>query len=104
VELPRLVQLYEEFEGRGVRFVSIDPGNRTPAASAFLHENGVRHDVLSDADQTVFEAYRVVAIPLTVLIDHEGRAVYRHVGFSPGDEDRLAQELEALIAWRGDAS
>lgn len=104
MELPRLVELYDKFEGRGVRIVSIDPGFGVEAALAFLDENGVRHDVLSDGGRTVFEAYRVVAIPLTVLIDHEGRAVYRHVGFTPGDENRLAREIETLIEWRGDVS
>jgi len=101
VELPRLAELYDSFEDRGVRFVSVDTGNRSAAANAFLHESGVRHDVASDEDRASFEAYRVAAIPTTVLIDHEGRAVFRHVGFSPGDEDRLAKELEALIDWRG---
>lgn len=104
MELPRLVELHERFEDRGVQFVSIDPGNHNPASEALLHEMGVRHHVLSDADRAAFKDYGVSAIPTTVLIDHEGRAVFRHVGFTPGDEDRLAAELEALISWRNDAS
>ena len=99
--MPRLVELYDRFESMGVQFVSIDAGERPPAAEEFLDENNVRHIVLNDADRSVREAYRITGIPVTVLIDHEGRIIYRHLGYAPGDEMRMAKEIETLLAWKG---
>ena len=99
--MPRLVELYDRFESMGVEFVSIDAGERPAAAETFLDENNVRHVVLNDADRSVREAYNITGIPVTILIDHEGRVIYRHLGFSPGDEMKLAMEIETLLAWKG---
>jgi peroxiredoxin len=98
--LPRLVEIYEQYEDMGVKVVSIDNGSRSPAAETFLDENEVRHLVLNDREGDVIDAYRVVAIPVTVMIDHEGRVVFRHLGFSPEMKERFQKEIETLIAWR----
>ncbi len=101
--MPRLVELHEKYEEMGVTVVSIDRGTRTPAAEGFLEENGVRHLVLNDSSRDVFEAYKVSGIPVTFVVDHAGRIIYRHLGYGPGDEERMAKEIETLVAWRGDA-
>lgn len=85
----------------GFKVVSINSGVLPAAADDFLAENSVRHLVLSDEDRAVFDAYKVSGIPVTVLVDHEGRVIYRHLGFGAGDEERMEKEIETLIAWRG---
>jgi peroxiredoxin len=98
--LPRLVELYEKYGEQGVKVVSINSGALPGGADQFLDDQNVRHLVLSDMSREVFEAYEVSGIPVTVIIDHEGRAMYRHLGYSPGDEERMAKEIETLISWR----
>ena len=95
------MELYEKYEDMGVEVVSINSGTLPPAAAEFLDEKNVRHIVLSDKEREVFDAYNVTGIPVTVVIDHEGRVIYRHLGYAPGDEERMAKEIETLIAWRG---
>jgi len=99
-EFPRLGELHNKYEDLGVQFVSINSGVRGAEARSFLEENNVRHILLSDADDEVSDAYRVFAIPVTVLIDQEGRAVFRHLGYTDEIGDRLDKEIETLIAWR----
>ena len=79
--------------------VSIDGGKRSDAASEFLDENNVRHLVLNDETRAIFEDYGVEGIPTTVIIDHAGRLMFRHVGFAPGLDERFAQEIETLLGW-----
>ena len=102
-EFPRLVELHNKYEELGVQFVSINSGALGAEAENFLEENNVRHILLSDTDDEVSDDYRVFAIPVTVLIDQEGRAVFRHLGYTDEIGDRLDKEIEMLIAWR-DAS
>jgi hypothetical protein len=99
--LPRLVELNQQFKDRGVAFISIDRAPRQRAAEGFLDTNKVIHTVLGDPTGSVFDSYRVTGVPTTVVIDAEGRAMFRHVGYSPGDEERLAKEIESLLARKG---
>ncbi len=100
MEFPRLVELHDKYEELGVQFVSIDTGGGGSETESFLEENNARHILLSDTDDTVSDAYRIFAIPVTVVIDQEGRAVFRHLGYTDEIGDRLDKEIETLIAWR----
>ncbi len=99
--MPRLVELNEQFKDRGVTFISIDSGRRAKAAEGFVDTQKVVHTVLNDATGSVFDSYRVTGIPTTVIIDAQGRVMFRHVGYSPGDEERLAREIESLLPKEG---
>lgn len=79
--------------------ISIDRGQRPEAANGFLEENNVRHTVLNDGEGEAFEAYGVSGVPTTVIVDHAGRMMFRHVGYAPGLEDRFAREIETLLGW-----
>lgn len=83
-----------------MQFISIDKGTESAVAESFLEENNVRHILLSDTDDEISDAYRIFAIPVTVLIDQEGRAVFRHLGYTDEIGGRLDKEIETLIAWR----
>ena len=83
--------------------VSIDTGNRTRKAEDFLDEQKAVHTILSDADRSVFTAYKVRGIPTTVIVDHEGRAMFRHVGFMDGMQEQFEKEIETLLSWLGEA-
>ena len=100
MEFPRLVELHEKYEGLGVQFVSVNTGTGGAQAESFLEEHNARHILLTDTNDEVSDDYRVFAIPVTVLIDQEGRAVFRHLGYTDEIGDRLDKEIEMLIAWR----
>lgn len=97
--MPHLVELAAHFTDRPVTVVSIDGGKRSEAASDLLDEHNVRHLVLNDEARAVFDNYGVSGVPTTVIIDHAGRLMFRHVGFSPGMEERFAHEIETLLGW-----
>jgi peroxiredoxin len=100
VEFPRLVELYSKYEELGVQFVSIDTGTGGAETAAFIEENNARHIFLSDTDDTASSAYGIFAIPVTVVIDQKGRAVFRHLGYTDEIGERLDKEIETLIVWR----
>ena len=99
MEFPRLVELHEKYESMGVQFVSIDTGAEGPAARSFVEEQGARHIILSDPNDEASGAYGIFAIPVTVLIDHEGRAVFRHIGYTDEIGERMDGEIRLLLEW-----
>ncbi len=98
MELPRLAELSTSFEGMPVRFISIASSEDSDAAQKVLTDSGVAYETFFMCSDT-FDAYGVRGIPTTAIIDHEGRLMYRHVGFSEGDEAAFAAEIELLLTW-----
>ena len=96
-ELPHIQELNEQFADRGVVFISVASGGPSKRATQVLADAGVTYSTFYD--RAIFEKYHVAGIPTSVLIDHVGRGMYRHVGFREGDQTRMAEELERLLAW-----
>ena len=97
--MPHLVEIAEKFADRPVTVVSIDGGKRPDGVIALLEEHNVRHLVLNDESREAFRAYGVSGVPTTVIVDHAGRLMFRHVGFAPGMEERFVHEIETLLGW-----
>ena len=100
MEFPRLVELHTKYGDMGVEFISIDTGGGGAATDSFVAEHRASHTLLTDTRDRASRPYRIVAIPVTVLIDHEGRVMYRHLGFSDEMVPRLEGEIETLLAWK----
>lgn len=66
---------------------------------AFLDENEYRFRVLvDDRDKGITgPLYQVGPIPTLLLINSEGRITYRHVGYSPGDEEELQTQIDLAL-------
>ncbi len=41
--------------------------------------------------------YKVRAYPTSFLIDRDGKVMYFHLGFEPGDEEHLEEEIQSLL-------
>jgi len=102
VELPRLAELSASYEGRPVRFISIASSQDTDQARQVLADAGVTYETYFMCGDA-FDAYGVRGIPCTVIIDHAGRMMYRHVGFRDGDEVGFAAEIDLLLSWMPEA-
>jgi peroxiredoxin len=118
--LPELDGLQERFAAQGVKVVGISLDSDVNAMTAFLEKVPVRFTILHDPVGLTGEAFSVVAMPTTFLIDREGRITGRfeggaHVqeeaaavtalleGTQPSKEVRVASGLQAtgsLKAWR----
>jgi len=46
----------------------------------------------------VARKYKVKSVPVTLVVDRQGRILFRHVGFKPEMEEVYVKEIEALLA------
>ncbi len=58
---------------------------------------GVSYPVLLDARNEVAKAYEIGTLPVTFLIDREGKVRYVSEGFKPGYEKRYTEKLRELL-------
>jgi peroxiredoxin len=97
--LPELNRLSAEFYGQGVRFigVSTDSPRNSAKVKPVVLANGLEYQVLRDENSEYASRLNITAIPTLLIINANGEIVYRHQGFSPGDEILLRAKLNQLL-------
>jgi thiol-disulfide isomerase/thioredoxin len=81
-EMPGLDALQAEFGDRGLSVLAIATGHNAPAAmDRFLAETGVDHlTIYLDPKQDLARQAGVLALPVTLLVDPQGRVQARLIG------------------------
>jgi thiol-disulfide isomerase/thioredoxin len=95
-EMPQLSELQTEFGGEAFEVLTVATGRNSPTGiRKFFEEIGVdnlpRHQ---DPKQALAREMAVLGLPITVLIDPEGREVARLIG----DADWASDSAKAIIA------
>jgi len=100
VELPRLQPLYETYRDQGFEIIAVDGKRDTERATKFIEENDLTYTFLENGEgenEIAGSLYKVRAYPTSFLIDRDGKVMYVHLGFEPGDEEHLEEEIESLL-------
>ena len=98
-ELDAIADLYPDWqEDYDVELVAITIDTRRALAKVkpILAQKGWDYKVLSDEKQVLRQALNFQAIPQTFVLDQEGKIVYSHSGYKPGDEEDLGDLLKEL--------
>ncbi|MFQ6546393.1 TlpA family protein disulfide reductase [Aestuariibius sp. 2305UL40-4] len=95
-EMPHLSALQEEMGGEDFQVVTVATGRNPPEGMArFLNEIGVDNLPLHrDPRQSLARSAGVLGLPVTVLLDRQGREVAR----LQGDADWSSESAKAIIA------
>ena len=99
-EMPMLSNLARTFEGQGVQVVTVATGRNAPQAmTRFFEEIGVDNLPLHrDPSQRLAREMAVLGLPITVILDPDGREVARLRGDAQWDSDSAVAILQALAA------
>lgn len=92
-EMPDFAAVHAEL-GDDVTFLGVNLRDRESDARALLAETGVDYPVARDASGALAEAFGVVNMPSTFLLDAEGRIVSSHAGVLTADE--LRSQIQAI--------
>ena len=61
-----------------------------------VETKGWEYTILSDANEDLKRALNFQTVPMTFLLDQEGKIVYTHSGYNPGDEFELEDKIKEL--------
>ena len=92
VEMPHLQRMHEELGEQGLTIlaISVDEARTSSRVKPHIKSKGFTFPVLMDTNTEVVTQYNPQkTLPYTVLVDREGSIVWRHSGYSPGDEVTL---------------
>ncbi len=98
-EMPMLAELQSEFGGDAFEVVTLATGRNNPAGiKKFFAEHGIdnlpRHQ---DPKQAVAREMAVLGLPITVIIDPEGREIARLRGDAEWNSDSAKAIIAALV-------
>lgn len=98
-EMPSIQRLYSQLKDRGFRIaaVSVDAGSHDKVR-AFAQQLGLQFDILHDPSGGIQQAYRMVGVPQSFLLDRNGVVRYIGLGEEQWDSDANRARVEALLA------
>lgn len=98
--MPKLQELYTQYQSMGVNFigVSVDSPRNLSKVSPLAKSLGVKYPILLDPNSAFMNKMNVQSLPTLVLLDSEGNEVYRHQGFTRGDEKQIEEEIKKYLA------
>ena len=89
--------MYKELDPERTEVIVIDVRNMKEPTSELVRELGLTLPVVLDDKGLADKAYEILYTPTTLIIDPEGRVIFRHVGFSEGQENMLTKEVHLLL-------
>lgn len=97
--IPELIELQRKYGGRGlvVLGVSMDEGdNLTPKLDAFAKENKINYPIVLGTEDMTRE-YNVRSIPMSVLIDKEGKIVDSYMGYVDKLGSLISDRIDKML-------
>ncbi len=102
-EMAVFEEMYKKY-GNEVDFmmINVTDGDRETVASArmYIEKKGLSFPVYFDQTGQAIRAYEITGIPVTLMIDAQGKVDTFH--FGPMDRDTLQESIDRLIAVKED--
>ena len=98
-EMKYLDEFNKKYSQTGFQVLSIntDGSRALSSVEPFVESKKYSFKVLSDPRSKYMRKLKGTSCPFTVMVDHKGNIVSRHVGYNPGDEKKLEKEIAVLI-------
>lgn len=93
-EAPDLQQVWEQYQEQDVVFLGVTFRDARGASEAFVERFGITYPNGIDERGRISQAYGVVAVPETFIIDREAKIAVVHVG--EVQAETIAQDLDLL--------
>ena len=99
-ELDAISEVYEEWqEETGVKIfaVSIDQAQNINKVKPLVSNHNWQYDVLLYPNSDFLPAVGVQLIPYTLIVDAQGKVVYKHSGYTDGAETEIIEKVRELV-------
>ncbi len=100
IELKHFQSLYDRYKERGFTILAVNQDNprSTAKVSSYIASHGFSFPVAADPEGETAQQWNVQSIPLSLLFDTNGTVVYKALGYKPGDEQKIEEALQRLLA------
>lgn len=97
-EVPHLQRLHEKYGKKGLIVVGVTlDRDGLSAVKPFVKRNGLTYTILIDPKGDSAKSYKVFGYPTTYIIDRKGNIHSIHIGYMPGMEKQIENEIKSLL-------
>ena len=99
-ELDAISEVYGDWqEETGVKIyaVSTDQAQNSQKVKPLMRNHGWEYEVLLGPNEDFKRALGGQIIPFTIIVDGNGKIVYKHTGYTDGAEEELINKVRELI-------
>ncbi|SIQ92296.1 Thiol-disulfide isomerase or thioredoxin [Alkalispirochaeta americana] len=98
IEKPALEQLHREFQGAGLKILSVNMQENPLQVRQYVHETGTTFPVLMDSSGRISATYGIRSIPTSYLISSEGTVLAVVQGALDWSAPRVIQTFRRIVA------
>ncbi len=96
-EMPALNTLYEKYRRAGFVLFGINVDAESVNAVQMADKLRVAYPILFDTDKKASVLYQINAMPMTIIIDRDGKVRYVKKGYHAGYEENYQTQIRGLL-------
>lgn len=98
-EMKQLENLYNIYKDKGFTIIGVNQDSPRSLAKvkSFVSSHNVTFPIVLDPNQEIFQKFNGQSIPLSVLFNKKGEVIYTHIGYLPGDEIELEEQIKKVL-------
>ncbi|MFZ0455384.1 MAG: TlpA disulfide reductase family protein [Ignavibacteriaceae bacterium] len=98
-EMRHLNQIYKKYKDNGFTILGInqDSPKSVSKVRAYIASHKIDFPIALDPDFQYLQKMNGQSIPYSLLFDTNGNIVYKNIGYLPGDEIKLENEIRKLL-------
>lgn len=97
-EMPTIQKIYSDYKGRGFEVLAINiERDSKEEILEFMKELRLTFPVLLDPDMKVTRTYRLIGLPVSMLIDRQGIIRSKEIGYHDWTDKESRKRVESLL-------
>ena len=98
LEMPTMQQIYSEYKGKGLEVlaINIEPDAKEEIRD-FMKELRLTFPALLDSEMKVTRKYRLIGLPVSMLIDRQGIIRSKDIGYHDWTDKESRKRVEILL-------
>jgi peroxiredoxin len=98
LEMPTMQKIYADYKDKGLEILAINiESDATEEIREFMRELRLTFPLLLDPDMKVTRKYRLIGLPVSILIDRRGVIQWKTLGYHDWTDKESRSRIEALL-------
>ncbi|MCG8581294.1 MAG: TlpA family protein disulfide reductase [Bacteroidales bacterium] len=97
--MPEIDKIYQEYHNKGLSAIGINTdGPRSISKVRPLSKTlNISYPIVSDINNELLNDLNISVLPTLLLVNKNGEIIYRHEGWTAGDEKELVEQINSIL-------
>ena len=98
-EMKHLNRINRTYADQNVQVIgiSIDDSRTVGRVKSIVKSQKLNYTILLDTEQKFYKNFNTTAMPFSILVDPDGKILWEHTGYLPGDEAQMEAEITKAL-------